>query len=296
MAQFYSNKPVPKNILINADVNEKTILEKALKTKINKPLQGSKKDLVKMAERNAKEAFLRKQALEADNKEIFKKLADYFNLKEIPKHIEVYDNSHISGKHAVGAMVVVGAEGFQKNSYRKFNMPDGMKGDDFAMMHEMLTRRFKSEIAPPDIILIDGGQGQLNIALKVIKELKIKGVTVVAIAKGVDRNAGRERFFLPNKKPVQLDEKDPVLYFLQNIRDEVHRFVITSHRAKRSKAIIGNILDEVPKIGAKRKKLLLIHFGSAKAVAEAGVIDLQKVEGISKNIAETIYNFFHEGK
>jgi excinuclease ABC subunit C len=222
-------------------------------------------------------------------------LADCFALESRPERIEVYDNSHISGAHALGAMIVVGPEGFQKSSYRKFNMEHG--GDDIAMMREMLTRRFKSqtsEVLHPDLILIDGGQGQLNAVQQVMADLGVSDIPVVAIAKGPDRNAGRERFFIPGKPPLSLETNDPLLYFLQRIRDEAHRFVITSHRAKRSRAIVTNPLDEVPGIGGKRKKALLLHFGSAKAVAEAGLIDLQKVDGISKAVAQKVYNFFHE--
>jgi excinuclease ABC subunit C len=296
IAQFYASRPAPKEILVNVDMPQKAVLAEALDTLIARPARGDKKELARMAEKNAKEALDRKRATDASQGEILEKLAGYFGLASTPERIEVYDNSHISGAHALGAMIVAGPEGFQKNAYRKFNMDKS--GDDYAMMREMLSRRFKAVghgETLPDLLLIDGGQGQLNAVLQVMADLGIADIPVVAIAKGPDRNAGREKFFMPGKPPFSLELNDPVLYFLQRIRDEAHRFVITSHRAKRSRAITLNPLDEVPGIGGKRKKALLLHFGSAKAVAEAGLTDLQKVEGISKTVAEKIYNFFHDG-
>ncbi|MCE9508380.1 MAG: excinuclease ABC subunit UvrC [Alphaproteobacteria bacterium] len=296
--QFYANKPVPEEILVNVNVSEKPVMAKALDTTLTRPVRGGKKELLDMAVKNAREALERKRATDASQSEILEKLAGHFGLDAPPERIEVYDNSHISGTHALGAMIVAGPEGFQKSSYRKFNMDNS--GDDVGMMREMITRRFQPLLkddtnAPwPDLLLIDGGQGQLNAVLQVMADLGVSDVPVVAIAKGPDRNAGRERFFIPGKPPFSLEPNDPVLYFLQRIRDEAHRFAITSHRAKRSKAIAANPLDEVPKIGAKRKKALLLHFGSAKAVAESGLADLQKVEGISKAMAKKIYDFFHE--
>jgi excinuclease ABC subunit C len=305
--QFYSNKPIPKEIIINTDITDKEIILEALqiksghKTDIILPQRGAKKELIEMAEKNAKEALKRKFSTDTTQNELLKKLAETLGLSASPARIEVYDNSHLSGTHALGAMIVVGAEGFQKTAYRKFNMDAAhiKAGDDVAMMREMLTRRFKAltaDTVKPDLLLIDGGQGQLNAVLKVLKELGITDIPVVGIAKGEDRNAGRERLFIQGKPPLSLEQDDPVLHFLQRIRDESHRFVISSHRAKRSKAIVSNPLDEIAGIGGKRKKALLLHFGSAKAVAEAGMSDLQKVEGISKTVAEKIYNFFHENE
>lgn len=313
IAQFYANKPVPREIVTSHAVTARAVIEEALRLKaghrvrITRPERGQKKELVAMAEKNAKEALARRMATAASQEEIFEKLAEVFGLEAAPERVEVFDNSHISGSHALGAMIVATPEGFQKNSYRKFNMPEGKEngiepGDDYAMMREMLSRRFQSLLKNeseksygqwPDLMLIDGGKGQLNAALQAMADLGISDVPVAAIAKGPDRNAGREKFFMPDRAPFGLEPGDPVLYFLQRIRDEAHRFAITSHRARRTRAISANPLDDVPGIGAKRKKALLLHFGSAKAVAEAGVADLQKVAGISKAAAERIYGFFH---
>ncbi len=301
ITQFYTSKPVPKEIVVNISVSEKTMIAHALKTTITQPTRGHKKELVQMALKNAKEAFERKRATDASQSELLEGLAEHFGLESPPERIEVYDNSHISGTHALGAMIVVGPEGFQKNAYRKFNMDEKiMGGDDVGMMRAMLTRRFQSlanddGAIRPDLLLIDGGQGQLNAAVQAMSDLGVSNIPVVGIAKGPDRNAGRERFFIPGKAPFSLEPNNPVLYFLQRIRDEAHRFAITSHRARRSRAIVSNPLDEIAGIGEKRKKALLLHFGSAKAVAEAGLADLQKVDTISKTVAEKIYNFFHDG-
>jgi excinuclease ABC subunit C len=310
IAQFYTNKPVPRQIIVNHQVSGRDVIEEALRMKagpkvsILRPLRGTKKDLVNMALKNAREALERRRAAEASQAEVFEKLAELFGLESAPERIEVYDNSHISGTNALGAMIVAGPEGFIKNAYRKFNVKGQIEaGDDYAMMREMLMRRFKallkdegaeSGVRRPDLMLIDGGLGQLNAALKVMEELGLSDLPVAAIAKGPDRNAGRERFFLPGREPFFLEHNDPLLYFLQRIRDEAHRFAITSHRARRSKNLVQNPLDEVPGIGSRRKKALLWHFGSAKAVAQAGIADLEQVDGISKAVAEKIYNFFHD--
>ncbi len=311
IAQFYANKPVPREIIVSHNVSGKTVIEEALRIKsghkvaITNPVRGPRREMVNMAVKNAKEALERRLATEASQGQIFERLAEVFGLDSVPERIEVYDNSHISGSNATGAMIVATPEGFQKNSYRKFNIKSDIQpGDDYGMMREVLGRRFQAIIKAendagtysqrPDLMLIDGGQGQLNAALQVMADLGISDVTIASIAKGPDRNAGRERFFMPGKEPFSLEPGDPVLYFLQRIRDEAHRFAITTHRAKRSKAISANPLDDIPGIGGKRKKALLMHFGSAKAVAEAGVADLQKVTGISRAVAEKIYGFFHE--
>ncbi len=310
IAQFYASRPVPKEILVNIPVSDKAMLEQALKTHILKPARGNKTALVEMAFKNAKDAYQRKRAIDASQTELLEGLAARLGLEAPPERVEVYDNSHIGGTHALGAMIVAGPEGFRKNAYRKFNMDrkdDANKitpGDDFAMMKAMLIRWFKSltndETAiRPDLLLIDGGAGQLKVALEALSDLGVSDIPVVAIAKGTEasgggRNAGRERFFLPGREPFRLEPNDPVLYFLQRLRDEAHRFAITSHRARRTRAITSSPLDDIGGIGEKRKKALLLHFGSAKAVAEAGVADLQKVETISRAVAEKIYNFFHE--
>ncbi|MEZ0224246.1 MAG: excinuclease ABC subunit UvrC [Alphaproteobacteria bacterium] len=310
IAQFYANKPVPKEIVVSHAVTDKGVIEEALRIKSDhkvtllNPSRGAKRELVKMAVKNAKEALARRIATEASQEQIFEKLAEVFGLDGTPERIEVYDNSHIGGTNATGAMIVATPEGFQKNSYRKFNIKSDIQpGDDYGMMREVLSRRFQALLKNesgdsygqwPDLMLIDGGQGQLNAALKVMADLGIAEVPIAAIAKGPDRNAGRERFFMPGREPFSLESGDPILYFLQRVRDEAHRFAITTHRAKRSKALVLNPLDEIPGIGGKRKKALLMHFGSAKAVAEAGVADLQKVAGISRAVAEKIYGFFHD--
>lgn len=311
IAQFYTNKPVPREIIVNDDVEAQDILEQALREKagykvtIIHPQRGDRKLLSDMAQKNAREALGRRMADAQVQEAMFEKLADIFGMDAPPERVEVYDNSHIAGTHTLGAMIVATPEGLQKNAYRKFNAKGQMAGgDDYAMMREMLSRRFQSLLKSdedgqtavwPDLLLIDGGQGQLSATMETLTELGIHNdVTVVAIAKGPDRNAGRERFFMPGRDAFSLPPDDPVLYFLQRLRDEAHRFAITSHRLRRSKALGASPLDSLPGIGAKRKKALLLHFGSAKAVAEAGVADLQKVTGISKAVAERIYAFFHE--
>ena len=269
IAQFYANKPAPREIIVNQSVTAKNVIEEALRLKsghrvrLVTPSRGAKKEVLAMALKNAKEALGRRIAVEAAQEKIFERLAETFSLEAPPERIEVFDNSHISGSHALGAMIVATPEGFAKNAYRKFNMKGGTRpDDDYGMMKEMLSRRFQSLLksndeAPaqwPDLMLIDGGKGQLGTVLQVMADLGVANVPVVAIAKGPDRNAGREKFFMEDKAPFMLEPGDPVLYFLQRLRDEAHRFAITAHRAKRSKAIVSNPLDEVPGIGAKRKK------------------------------------------
>ena len=309
IGQFYTNKPVPREVVINCELPDLMVMEEALKLKAGlkvtiqqNPSRGPKKEIVAMAAKNAREALARRIAVEASQAEVFERLAEIFNLDGAPERIEVFDNSHISGSHAVGAMIVASPDGWVKNSYRKFNIKGPVApGDDYAMMKEVLTRRFQSLLKDgqqqgpwPDLLLIDGGLGQLNATLQVMQELGLQDVPVVSIAKGPDRNAGRERFFMEGREPISFEQGDPVLYFMQRVRDEAHRFAITTHRARRSAAISQNPLDDIPGIGGKRKKALLLHFGSAKGVAEAGVADLQKVAGISKAVAEKIYGFFHE--
>jgi excinuclease ABC subunit C len=243
-------------------------------------------------------ALERRMAERTSQARLLQGVADLFGLDSPPDRIEVYDNSHVQGAHAVGAMIVAGPEGFRKNQYRKFTIKDeGAAGDDFAMMREVFRRRFTRAVEEqanwPDLVLIDGGQGQLNAARETLAELGINEVPLVGVAKGPDRNAGREWFYMPGREPFQLPPDDPVLYYLQRLRDESHRFVIGTHRAARSKAIVQSPLDTVPGIGAARKKALLQHFGSAKAVTLAGLADLENAPGISKALARKVYEFFH---
>jgi excinuclease ABC subunit C len=378
ISQFYDDKIVPRCVLLSEDVPEQALIAEALSTKLGRkvevvtPKRAEKRELVEHAFQNAREALGRKLAESTSQGKLLAGVAHVFGLERTPRRIEVYDNSHIMGTNAVGAMVVAGPEGFVKNQYRKFNIKaaDLKPGDDFAMMREVLTRRFKrllrehglpageaasseneaTETLPeswpgaaepsipgaeeavfvldgrleggndgeepdlgdeteddaeaqggdvgawPDLVLIDGGQGQLSAAQSVLAELGLHGLAIAGIAKGPDRNAGRERFFMPGKPPFSLPPNDPVLYFVQRLRDEAHRFAIGSHRAKRKKAMAENLLDDIPGIGPTRKRALLKHFGSAKSVSRAGVSDLQAVAGISAAMAQQIYDYFHDRK
>ncbi|KAB2911971.1 MAG: excinuclease ABC subunit UvrC [Hyphomicrobiaceae bacterium] len=375
IAQFYDDKPVPRLILLSHDVPSRKLLAEALSTKaerkieIRVPQRGGKTGIVEHAQQNAREALGRRLAETSSQRMLLEGVKERFGLAQTPRRIEVFDNSHIQGAHAVGAMIVAGADGFMKSHYRKFNIKsaDLAPGDDYALMREVLTRRFKrlaragaqpsagdeneppleaageqtrSRIEPPrppslqergadalafgtlradetasaadaedtedangaeefpehpDLVLIDGGLGQLGVARQVLQELAVEDVALVGVAKGPDRDAGREHFHIPGRdKPMMLEPRDPVLYFVQRLRDEAHRFAIGTHRAKRTKAIGANPLDEIPGIGPSRKRALLKHFGSAKAVSRAGTEDLQAVEGISAQMARAIYDFFHE--
>jgi excinuclease ABC subunit C len=311
MAQFYENKLPPREVLINSDIEEKKLLEDALSTRaerrvaITSPKRGDRRKLVDMAERNALDALVRRLAQSSAQDKVLGELADLFDLDSPPGRIEVYDNSHISGTNALGAMVVAGPEGFEKSSYRKFNIRSESlsPGDDFGMMREVMTRRFGRLVredperqagAWPDLVIIDGGAGQLSAVSETLADLGVEDVPLVAIAKGPDRNAGREDFYLPGRTPFKLPPSSPVLYYIQRLRDEAHRFAIGGHRARRKQDIRKSRLDQVPGIGAKRKRALLMHFGSAGAVAGAGIADLEAVEGISRATAKTIYDFFHE--
>ncbi|MFM2422510.1 MAG: UvrABC system protein [Pseudomonadota bacterium] len=386
IAQFYDDKPVPRLMLLSHDVPNRELLAEALSTKADRrveirvPQRGTKTDVVEHALQNAREALARKLAETSSQRRLLEGVAERFGLARTPRRVEVYDNSHIMGAHAVGAMVVAGPEGFVKSAYRKFNIKDTKiaPGDDYAMMREVLTRRFKRVVAAqeavaeiensavpeadvaeaeqsriteptmtprkergadaiafgvlkaqpkrqnidpeslpaeddeeddgeeltldqesfpdvPDLILVDGGAGQLAMAKEVFAELGVKDVAMVGVAKGPDRDAGREHFHFADGRPsVMLEPRDPVLYFVQRLRDEAHRFAIGSHRAKRSKAIAQNPLDEIDGIGPTRKRALLQHFGSAKSVSRAGVEDLKAVKGINEDLAQKIYDFFHE--
>jgi excinuclease ABC subunit C len=309
IAQFYDNKAAPGLVLVSHTLMEHELLQEALsvraghKVDLHLPKRGDKKRLIDHAVTNAREAHGRRLAESGSQTKLLAGVAEVFGLSEPPKRIEIYDNSHIQGTNAIGAMVVAGPDGFIKNAYRKFNIKvPGAAGDDYAMMREVLTRRFERAIKEdpehnsenwPDLVLIDGGEGQLSVVAEVFAELGIEDVCLAAIAKGPDRDAGRERFFMPGRPPFGLDHKSPVLYYLQRLRDEAHRFAIGTHRARREKAIGASPLDEVPGIGPRRKKALLLHFGSARAVSRAGLADLEAVEGINRTVAKIIYDHFH---
>lgn len=311
IGQFYENKPVPINIFTSHKPSEGALLEEALTTrrnrgavKISKPSRGKRKRLLDFVARNAVDALKRHLAERAGEAKHLENVAKLFEMEETPKRIEVYDNSHISGTNMVGAMVVAGPEGFRKSAYRKFNIREAKEGDDYAMMREVLSRRFTRALKEgvetnsddwPDLLLIDGGKGQFSAVKETLEELGIyNDLMIVGISKHEGRHAGREQFFVEGKEPFQLPKDDATLHYLQRLRDEVHRFAIGAHRTRRKNDISKSPLDEISGIGAKRKKALLLHFGSAKDVASAGIDDLQKVEGISAAIAEKIYNFFNE--
>ena len=320
LAQFYDDKPVPRCLFLSHDVPEADLLQLAFteragrKVEIAAPKRGAKKELVDHALANAREALGRRLSDRQSQNKLLAGVAETFGLDSVPRRIEVYDNSHIMGSQAVGGMIVAGPEGFSKPHYRKFNIKsdDLTPGDDFGMMREVLTRRFtrllkeaprteaptdngEPTLGPwPDLVLIDGGAGQLSAAEAVLSDLGITDVPLIGVAKGVDRDAGREEFHIPGKKPFRLPPRDPVLYFIQRLRDEAHRFAIGAHRAKRKKAMTANPLDEIAGIGAARKRALLKHFGTAKAVAKAGIDDLVAVDGISASVARKVYDHFHD--
>ena len=299
VGQFYADKPAPKQVLLSHEIEGQELVETALSINNNRkitlqvPKRGGRRKLVEHALTNAKDALGRRMAESASQRKLLEDLADKLELDGTPERIEVYDNSHIQGTNMVGGMIVAGPEGFMKSAYRKFNIKgDIAPGDDFAMMREVLTRRFaraqkedpdRENGTWPDLCLIDGGLGQLGVAREVLEDLGIEDVMLVGVAKGVDRNAGKEVLHIPGKPPVRLDMQDPVLYFIQRLRDEAHRWAIGTHRAKRSK-----------QIGRARKKALLHHFGSARGVADAGLTDLEAVDGISAALARKIYDHFHD--
>jgi excinuclease ABC subunit C len=312
VGQFYADKPAPKQIFLSHEIEGQELVANALainndrKIELLVPKRGGKRNLVEHALTNAKDALGRRLAESATQRKLLEDLADKLDLESTPERIEVYDNSHTQGTNMVGGMIVAGPEGFMKNAYRKFNIKgDIAPGDDFAMMREVLTRRFaraqkedpdRENGTWPDLCLIDGGLGQLGVARSVLEDLGIEDVMLVGVAKGVDRNAGKEVLHIPGKPPVRLDMKDPVLYFIQRLRDEAHRWAIGTHRAKRAKQIGKSVLDSVPGVGGARKKALLHHFGSARGVADAGLSDLEAVDGISAALARKIYDHFHENK
>ncbi|KAB2747221.1 excinuclease ABC subunit UvrC [Brucella anthropi] len=322
LSQFYDDKPCPRLVLLSETVEEQSLIAEALSTRaghkvqVNVPQRGEKKDLVDHALTNAREALGRRLAETSSQARLLQGMAETFGLSQPPRRIEVYDNSHIMGTNAVGGMIVAGPEGFVKNQYRKFNIrsTDITPGDDFGMMREVIERRFSRLVkehgtpeepadaevtdtfpAWPDVILIDGGQGQVGAVRQILGELGISHlVNAIGIAKGVDREAGRERFFVEGKQAFTLPPRDPVLYFIQRLRDEAHRFAIGTHRARRKKEMIKNPLDEIAGIGPSRKRALLHHFGTAKAVSRAAVADLMQIEGISEAMAKTIHDHFRD--
>ena len=313
LGQFYDNKIPPPLVMVNETPPDRGLIAEALaekagrKVQLLRPQRGSKKKIVEHALANARDALARHMAESASQRKLLEGVADLFDLDAPPERIEVYDNSHIQGSNAVGGMIVAGPEGLMKGAYRKFNIKDASlePGDDYGMMREVLTRRFSRALKEdpdrsggqwPDLVLIDGGKGQLSSALEVFGELGIDDLPLVAISKGPDRDAGRETFHREGAAPVTLERRDPVLYYLQRLRDEAHRFAIGTHRARRSKAIGTSLLDEVPGVGAARKKALLHAFGSARAVAAARLEDLERTDGISSTVARRIYSHFHEGE
>ncbi len=314
MGQFYEDKEVPRLVLVSALPEEKDLMAEALSTRagrkveISVPQRGDRRVLMQHALHNAKDALARRMAESASQRALLEGLAEKLGMDTVPQRIEVYDNSHIQGSQPVGGMIVAGPDGFMKNQYRKFTIKgeagsqEAIGGDDYGMMREVLTRRFarllkedpeRDQGAWPDLIIVDGGQGQLKIALEVFEELGVTDVALCGVAKGPDRDAGREKFFLPGATPFLLPERDPVLYFVQRIRDEAHRFAIGAHRAKRASQIGRSALDDIPGIGPRRKKTLLHHFGSAKAVGDASMTDLEKVDGIDRTVAQKIWDHFH---
>jgi excinuclease ABC subunit C len=310
LVQFYEEVPPPRLVLLDRGVAETELLEEAFgeragrKVLLKQPQRGEQARLIEQARRNAEEALDRRLAETSTQARNLRALADLFELAEPPQRIEVYDNSHVQGTNAVGAMIVAGPEGFRKNSYRKFNIrnPETEPGDDFAMMREVLGRRFsrlekedpdRSKGDWPDLILIDGGKGQLSAVMETVECAGIHDIPIVGVSKGPDRNAGRETFHLPNGRDFQLPPNDPVLFYLQRLRDEAHRFAIGAHRTKRAKAMGSSPLDDVPGIGPNRKRALLMHFGTARAVRNAALEDIAKVPGISSATAQGIYDYFH---
>jgi excinuclease ABC subunit C len=311
IGQFYSDKEPPRALLLSHPIESPDLMQQALGEKLGRkvtvsvPQRGEKAELVDAALRNARESLARKMAESATQGRLLKGLAEAFDLPGPPARIEVYDNSHIQGAHAVGAMIVAGPEGMMKNQYRKFNIrgDDLTPGDDFGMMKEVLMRRFKRLLKEdpdrdqgqwPDLILIDGGAGQVSAVASIMQEMGVADIPMVGVAKGVDRDHGKEEFHRVGKRPMALRRNDPVLYFIQRLRDESHRFAIGTHRAKRAKSVAATPLDEVPGVGAARKRALLAHFGSAKAVSRANLADLKAVDGVSHALAQKLFDFFHE--
>jgi excinuclease ABC subunit C len=312
LGQFYDNKEPPRLILLSHPIEDADLMVQLLSDRAGRrvelavPQRGEKAELVENAARNARESLARKLSETAAQAKLLDALAEAFDLDGPPTRIEIYDNSHIQGTDAVGGMVVAGPEGFIKSQYRKFNIrgTDLTPGDDFGMMKEVLTRRFERLLkedpdrqsgAWPDLLLIDGGAGQVSAVQSILEDLGVEDVAMIGVAKGIDRDLGKEEFHRTGKPPFALPHNSPVLYFVQRLRDEAHRWAIGAHRAKRAKAVGATPLDDIPGIGAARKRALLAHFGSAKAVSRAGLADLKAVEGISAAMADIVYDFFHDG-
>ncbi len=312
VGQFYDTKDVPRQVILSHPVENMDLMADALsqkrgtKVEILVPQRGEKLELVEGARRNARESLGRSMAESQAQGKLLRGLAEAFDLDGPPKRIEVYDNSHIQGTNAVGGMIVAGPDGFMKSQYRKFNIrgEELTPGDDFGMMKEVLNRRFKRLLkedpdreteAWPDLLLIDGGAGQISAVKEIMDDLGVEDVPFIGVAKGIDRDQGKEEFYRPGQSVFALKRNDPVLYFVQRLRDEAHRFAIGAHRSRRSKAVSATPLDDVPGVGAARKRALLAHFGSAKAVTRANLADLKAVDGVSEGLAQKIYDHFHEG-
>ena len=309
LMQFYEDVPPPRRILIDRELSEAALIAEALcersgqKVEIAQPQRGARRKLIEQARRNAEEALERRMAESTTQGKLLQEMAEVFELPEPPRRIEVYDNSHIMGTNATGAMIVAGPEGFRKNAYRKFNIKSGVTpGDDFGMMREVLERRFarlekedpeRSGGEWPDLLLIDGGKGQVSAVTEILEEAGVSDVPIVGVAKGPDRNAGREVFHLPGGREVTFPPNNALLFYLQRLRDEAHRFAIGTHRQKRAKSLTTSTLDEVPGIGPNRKRALLMHFGTARAVKGAALEDLERAPGISGTMARQIYDYFH---
>lgn len=307
VSQFYENKSVPSSIILSEEIKEKALIEKTLTQKENKQItisvakKGSKLKVINQAIKNAKDSLNRKLYESQNNKDLFDSVAKKFNLETNISLIEVYDNSHIQGTNSVGALITYGEEGFIKKRYRKFNIKNkGNEQDDYGMMREVLNRRFKKAVQEkdnylsfPDLVMVDGGKGQYSVARETLNELGLHDIPLIAIAKGKMRNSGNETFF-HNGKEYKFTRNDPTLFFLQRIRDESHRFAISAHRAKRKKGISKSLLDQIEGIGSIRKRALLNHFGSARAVESASLDEIKSVDGVEEKVAKKIYNFFHE--
>ena len=305
--QFYENKNIPKLIILNSDIKDQKLIQKTLETKEGRTVaiqiskKGNKGKIIKLAERNAKESLIRKIYETDNNKNLFENMCNKFSFKTDINLIEVYDNSHISGSDSIGALITYGPEGFIKKRYRKFNIKtEGIGNDDYAMMKEVLTRRFSKimkntsgSLSLPDLIIIDGGKGQYSVARNTLDDFGLYDLPILAIAKGKFRNKGDETFFY-NKNSFKFKKNDPILFLLQRLRDEAHRFAINTHRAKRLKGIKKSALDQINGVGSMRKKALLNHFGSARLVESASLDDIKSVEGIEEKIAKRIHEFFHE--
>ena len=312
LLQFYEEVPPPRTILVDRDLPERELVEQALCTvaghrvEICIPQRGTRRRLMQQAQRNAVEALDRRLAESGTKARVMQEIAEFLELPEVPRRIEIYDNSHIQGDKALGAMVVAGPEGFEKGQYRKFNIRSAQTNDDFAMMREVMGRRFARAMQDdpdrekdgvwPDLVLIDGGKGQMSAARDTLEELGIEHVPLIAIAKGPHHGReGREVFHFPDGREKMLPVNSPALFQLQNWRDEVHRFAIGAHRAKRSRAITASPLDEIPSIGPARKRALLLHFGTAGKVRAASLDDLQRAPGVSARVAQQVYDFYHAG-